>query len=409
MIYDTIVIGAGASGLMSAIHAGADGQRVLVLEKMSLPGRKLLITGNGKCNLTNENISTDKYHTDDRAGLSLILKNYPPSALKKELSGMGLYFLEKDGRIYPRSLESRSVLSAFLNSIKAHGIRIDYNRNVRKIEFESGVFLIKTESDAYYSKKIIMTTGGMSYRKTGSSGDGYFYMKRFGHSVIKQTPALSPLDIIMPGIDFSGIRQTGRACLIINEKEVKSEIGEIQFRKSAVSGIPVMNMSHDALISLEKGDRVILEFDFLPEEDIEKTEEKFLRRLRVIKGKDEISSLNFFNGICQSKLTEILMGLSGIENKSAADLKESEIRAFSKMVHSFRVPVKGSPGWNEAQVTSGGIPLSEIDPHTMESIFRKGLYIAGEILNCDGECGGYNLHFAFASGAAAGDGARHQS
>lgn len=409
MIYDTIVIGAGAAGLIGAIHAGADGQKVLILEKMSSPGRKLLITGNGKCNLTNENLSIDNYHTDDRAGLSIILKNYPPSALKEEFGEMGLYLLEKDGRIYPRSLDSRSVLRTLLNSIRIRNIGIECNKNMRKIEFDSGHFIIKTENDTYLSKKIILTSGGMSYRKTGSSGDGYYHLKKFGHSVIKQFPALSPLYINMPGLDFSGIRQIGRAGLIINGEEIKNEIGEIQFRKSAISGIPVMNMSHDAIICLDNGDRVSFEFDFLPEEDMKKTEEKLLRRAKNFKVNDEISSLDFFNGICQSKLTEIIMRLSGIEIKPVRELKNSEIRAFSEMVHSLKVPVEGSPGWNEAQVTSGGIPLSEVNPHTMESIFHKGLFIAGEILNCDGECGGYNLHFAFASGRAAGDGAVKQS
>ena len=394
---DTIIIGAGAAGLTAAIYGAKNGEHVTVMEHENKPAKKILITGNGRCNLTNENMNLSCFY-GDKSFISNVLSVFDENNTIEFFESLGLRTTQKNGYIYPKALQASAVALALRNKAISLGVKIKTNNEIRRIEKKNDKFVVDVGFE-FICDKLIIATGGMTMTNTGSDGSGYDIAKKLGHKIIEPKPALTALVIK----DFSlkqasGVRTKGKVEL----DNVHKQHGEIQITEYGLSGIPVFQLSAygaDILSKNRPGDVKIIT-DFLPHHSkdelygmVDRWSESFGNR----KLKD------FFGGILNGKVVAfIARKLSMAADKSVAKVDKSRLYNFVDYAKECEFNITGSAGFDIAQVTSGGVNLSEINPETCESKIVENLYFAGEIMDVDGPCGGYNLHFAWSSGIAAG-------
>ena len=394
---DTIIIGAGAAGLTAAIYGAKNGEHVTVMEHENKPAKKILITGNGRCNLTNENMKLSCFY-GDKSFISNVLSVFDENNTIEFFESLGLRTTQKNGYIYPKALQASAVALALRNKAISLGVKIKTNNEIRRIEKRNDKFVVDVGFE-FICDKLIIATGGMTMTNTGSDGSGYDIAKKLGHKIIEPKPALTALVIK----DFSlkqasGVRAKGKVEL----DNVHKQHGEIQITEYGLSGIPVFQLSAygaDILSKNRPGDVKIIT-DFLPHHSkeelygmVDRWSESFGNR----KLKD------FFGGILNGKVVAfIARKLSMAADKSVARVDKSRLYNFVDYAKECEFNITGSAGFDIAQVTSGGVNLSEINPETCESKIVENLYFAGEIMDVDGPCGGYNLHFAWSSGIAAG-------
>lgn len=398
-----VVIGGGASGLVASIHAKDKKNEVLLLERNSKCCKKLLLTGNGRCNYYNEKQSTEYYHSDTSWLLKEIITDDNLQKVKSFFESIGIVPRSRDGYYYPYSNQAISICNALLLTATLKGVSIIYDTFVEDIEKRENHFFVKTAKETYVCDKVIISIGGMSYPKTGS--DGYFYkiLERMGHTIIKPLPALVQLNSSGSFLkNWSGIRVDASLKLYEDNVFLKEELGELLLTNYGVSGICVMQLSSLVTTLIDLGKSVELVINFLP---------KFCKgRNDFIKFLDERSKLlpdrnisELLDTFFSYKLVNILIRYSNIAiNKKWNNLLLKEKEALAKSFVEFHLPICGTASFNSAQVTRGGVSLLDIDLRTMESKIVKNLYITGEVLDVNGDCGGYNLTFAWISGILAG-------
>lgn len=388
-----IIIGAGAAGLTAAINAAKTGAKVTVLEHENKPGKKILVTGNGKCNITNTNLNSEKYY-GDKEFVSKILDTFGAQHTIEFFNEMGVVTKDKNGYIYPASEQASTVLNTLRDKALSLGVSIKTNNMVDKIEKTKDGFDVHI-GIVLHCDKLIITTGGMSFPKTGSTGDGYKWAKDFGHNIIEPKPALTALACENNSLlKASGVRCHAKVSAINNGVVAAEDIGELQLADYGISGIPVFNISRMADIETE------IVIDFMPEIDFDDAENMI---------KDIFTKRSFMyasvalNGILNEKLSlSILESVNINKSQKAKDISVEQIKELVKKLKEYKVIVKSRRGFDYAQVTQGGIDTNEINSDTMESKLVKGLYFAGEIIDVDGICGGYNLQFAWSTGSIAG-------
>lgn len=395
-----VIVGGGASGLISAIHAKTSNNKVTVLERNSSCGKKILATGNGKCNYWNIDQNIKHYHSNNEELLEQIITKEIQDKVINFFNSLGIVPKIKNGYYYPFSNQATTIKNALLNEVKKKDIEIRQDFLVESIEKEDNHFIIKSSNEIIKADKVIIATGSCASPKTGSDGIGYKLLKRLSHTVIEPKPALVQLKTTGNFLkEWAGIRTDVKVSLYENDKLIKEESGEIQLTDYGISGICVFNLSRYVSIGLEKNLNEEVMINFLP--FIEKNPYEYLTNLL----KNNYSVKTQLENILNNKLVTVILNKTNIdENRSFNDLKEDEkVRLINNLI-SFKVKVIGTNSFEQAQVCSGGIPLTEIDPTTMESKLVKGLYIVGELLDVDGDCGGYNLGFAWMSGIKAGIG-----
>lgn len=395
-----VIVGGGASGLISAIHAKTSNNKVTVLERNSSCGKKILATGNGKCNYWNIDQNIKHYHSNNEELLEQIITKEMQDKVINFFNSLGIVPKIKNGYYYPFSNQATTIKNALLNEVKKKDIEIRQDFLVESIEKEDNHFTIKSSNEIIKADKVIIATGSCASPKTGSDGIGYKLLKRLSHTVIEPKPALVQLKTTGNFLkEWSGIRTDVKVSLYENDKLIKEESGEIQLTDYGISGICVFNLSRYVSIGLEKNLNEEVMINFLP--FIEKNPYEYLTNLL----KNNYSVKTQLENILNNKLVTVILNKTNIdENRSFNDLKEAEkVRLINNLI-SFKVKVIGTNSFDQAQVCSGGIPLTEIDLTTMESKLVKGLYIVGELLDVDGDCGGYNLGFAWMSGIKAGIG-----
>jgi len=390
-----VIIGGGASGSVAAIYAARGNNEVTILERNNSVGKKILITGNGRCNYFNENQNLNYYHSSEKHLLNKIITLHNLSEILGLFDEIGIVPKIKNGYYYPNSNQAVSIKEALLLECELLNVKIKNNYLVENIIKQSDKFIINNEITA---DKVIIATGSKAAPKTGSDGIGYELAKKLNHNIIKPLPALVQLkssDIIK---ETNGIRCDAKVTLKENDKEIKTEIGEIQLTDYGVSGICIFNLSSYVSKGLDKNKTEEIIINFLPNiKDFVKFMEE---RNKKVKGRN-ISRL--FDGLLNYKLADALIKNANInKEKFWNDLTKEEKEKLNKNITEFKITITGTNSFDKAQVCSGGIPLSEINPETMESLKTKGLYFAGEILDVDGDCGGYNLSFAWVSGMLAG-------
>ncbi len=377
------IIGGGASGLAAAIFAARKGAAVAVFEKNPRVGKKILSTGNGRCNFTNTDICKNNYNSDF---VSVALKKFSPYDAIDFFESLGLLAkTEDEGRIYPNSGQASAVLDVLRLEAIRLGIVLRTDFDVAEIiQKNNGFFVISKTGERYFADKAIVATGGMAAPKTGSDGSGYKILKRLGHTVTELVPSLVQIKTTK---SIQGVRAYGRVTM----ENGKTAVGEVQFNSYGLSGIPVFGLSKYA----KKGEKICV--DLLPDLD-------FSDVLKMLKTRPKQTMETYMTGIINKSLGQMLLKECGISplSKMSDTLSSVEIEKIAKMLKCWRFEITGVMPWDNAQVTAGGISLKEVNPETMESYLVKNLFIIGELLDIDGDCGGFNLHWAWASGFVAG-------
>lgn len=400
-----IVIGAGASGLIAAITARENGMDVLIVERMPKPGKKILATGNGKCNISNEYMNQQCFRTSNEEFLSKVLPSFTVEDTKVFFNRLGLLLKDKDGYLYPVSEQATAVLQALLYKIRSLNISIDMDTEVISIKKKGQTFLLQTKGKTYEADHVILSTGGKAYDKLGSNGSGYELAKSFGHSIIPVVPALTGLKTSLRCFkEWAGVRAKGKLSVFINGKFLVEEQGEIQFANYGISGVPTFQVSRFVTNALYTGKKVDIKLDLMPEFTIEELKSKLTSTIVMCSYKNVGELLE---GFLPSKLIPYLIKTAGLsEENKVNQLKDQHITKLTDTIKGFMIPINGCNDFDQAQVCSGGVDTREINPETMESLKVKGLYLTGELLDVDGTCGGYNLQWAWTTGFIAGNSIR---
>lgn len=401
MKFDGIVIGGGAAGMMSAITAARSGSRVLLLERNGRLGKKLLITGKGRCNVTNDCSAQEALQNVPRNGRFLYsaLTAFPPEQAKAffEENGCPLK-TERGNRVFPQSDKAQSVLTSLERSMREAGVEIRGERAVHILTRENRVSGVQTENGSFAAKWVILATGGVSYPATGSTGDGYAMAKELGHTVVEPVGNLVPLEIAgddCPDMQGLSLRNVGVKLLNDKGKILYQDFGELLFTHFGVSGPTVLSASCHL-----KGESCRLVLDLKPALNAGKLDARILRDLDMYRNRTMENALTDL--LPRSMIPVVLRRLEIPAGLQANALTKQKRRELVDLLKSFSLPVLGKRPVSEAIITSGGIRVSEIDPKTMESKRIPGLYFAGEIIDCDAYTGGFNLQIAWATAVAAG-------
>ena len=394
------VIGGGASGLVAAIYAKTSATQVILLERNSDCGKKILATGNGRCNYWNSDQDLKHYNSSNKYLLENIITDENKEEIMNFFNRIGIIPKVKNGYYYPYSNQAVSIKNALITEARRLGVQIYNDTYIDCIRKENNQFIINYNNKTIISDSVIVATGSKAAPKTGSDGNGYDLVKKFSHSVIEVLPALVQLRGQEKYFkDWSGIRSDVKISLYSNDELIKEEEGEIQLTDYGISGICTFNLSRFVSRNLyeNKNNYVIINFlPFLEQNKISFFEE----RNELIKGR---TLLEFLEGLLNNKLVKVLLNIININSdRKWQDLKYEEKEKLVEIITNFKLEITGTNSFEQAQVCSGGVPLSEIKIKTMESIYQENLYIVGELLDVDGDCGGYNLSFAWISGMLAG-------
>ena len=400
-----VIIGGGISGFTSAIIAKTNNNEVIILEGQDKPLKKLLITGNGKCNYFNEEFIFSKYHSFNEELLKNIISLENKNKILTFFKSIGIIPRIKENYYYPYSNQAISVKNSFLKEIENKNIKLKLNSYVKDIKKENDKFLVYYNNDVLVCDELIISTGGKSYPKTGSDGSGYNLSKKLGHTINKTLPALVGLKCKEPFLKkLNGVRSNATVSLFINDKLIKSEIGEVQFTNYGLSGICIFNLSSIASRSISENKKVKISINFLDKLKIKnkKSFQEFIFSSEYNFKKEKVSY--FLDNLLNYKLTNVILEKTKIErNKLVSKLSDNEINMLFENLFSFTMNIIDTNNFESAQITSGGVSLYEINPLTFESKIVSNLYLTGEVLDIDGDCGGYNIAFAVLSGILAGE------
>lgn len=389
-----VIIGGGASGVIAALNINSKDSEILILEKNNDILKKLLATGNGRCNFYNEDMNIKHFHTSSKVDISKYINN--TNEVLEQINNIGVIPKIKNGYYYPFSNKSETIKNALQNELDRKKIKIYKNYKVETIEKNNNKFIINNEIECDI---VIVSTGGMAAPKTGSTGDGYNILKKFGHSIIKPLPSLVKLMSNNSYLDvWNGVREDGKVSLYINDELVKTEEGEIQFTNYGISGICIFNLSRLASISLNENKKVDIHIDFMP--FIKKDTILFLKNIDK-----NYTIYDLLSRIINEKLAKVIIDSSNIKrNVLFKNLSNKELAKLTDNIRNYKVHITKTKDFNDSQVTIGGVNLTEVDSNTFESLKVKNLYIIGEVLDLDADCGGYNLTIAFLSAIKAARG-----
>ncbi len=388
-----MVIGAGASGLMAAISAARQGASVTILERMEKPGKKLLMTGNGKCNLTNAHMDIPgAFRGGSPAFVDTILKQFSQEDTLQFFHDLGVLTKEKAGCIYPYTDQASTVQEALLLEAGKRKVRIKCNEEVRLIQpLTEGGFQIQTGTWCYQADKVILAAGSQAASLSGFDDSGFRLSEKLGHRILKPLPALVPLKIAEPFSDrAAGVRARAGLTLLVDGQVQAKDRGELQWTAYGISGIVVFQISRFAVRALSDGKRVSVIVDLLPDN----SEEELLEMIQRIEPEFLLNGL--FAKRMQGALIKACFG------KKRPLLDQTAMWKLLKLAKNLKLTITGSRGFAYAQCCSGGVPVQEVKADTLESLKIPGLYLTGELLDIDGMCGGYNLQWAWSTGYVAG-------
>lgn len=404
-----IVVGGGAAGLMAAGRAAEAGINTLLLEKMDRPGRKLCITGKGRCNITNiADINEFIAHFGKTgAFLHQAFSQFFNTDLMDHLKTLGLELAtERGGRVFPASGKASDVLSVLLQWLERCNVQINHSSPVEKLVINGGhITGAVSRGRAFPCDSVILATGGASYPGTGSTGDGYLLAVSAGHNIVPQRPALVPLETAggvtgkMAGLN---LRNT-KVRMFVNGRKHKEAFGEVVFTEFGVTGPVILTLSGEAVDAIRAGHKITISIDLKPALDDKKLDARLLRDFTT-RGKEQVNSL--LRGLLPREMVPVCLELIGIPpERSVSSISAKERRRLRMWLKDFRLEVTGYRPFTEAIITAGGVDTREIDPRTMESRKTKGLFIVGELLDIHADTGGYNLQAAFSTGWLAGSSA----
>ncbi len=387
-MYDVVIIGAGPAGIICASNIKENNKNlnILILEKNDKLGKKLSMTGNGRCNLGNLDTNINNYFSN--SSLESFKDTLKSNEYLDYIKKIGILIKEDDKRLYPYSNQAITVCKTFERYLKYLNVKIKYNYEVLNVKKENDIFII---NDDIKSKNIVIATGGLSYPKTGSTGIGYDILKSFGHKIEKIYPSLTYLNTNYKYIkELQGVRFDSVVSLYVDNKIIDKEKGQVQFTKDALSGICVFNLSRNVKKYLEENKKVKLILNLIPEYNKNELKD-YINSFKEIEIEDVLS------GILNNKLALVIAKELKIYGKKLKELTNKEIEYLLYNLHNIEYNITNVGDISSSQVTNGGASLDEFTSN-LESKKVKGLYAIGEILDVDGKCGGYNLSWAFTSG-----------
>jgi len=393
------IIGGGASGLVAAITAVAAGHAVTLYERQARVGRKLLATGNGRCNLTNMNTNISHYHGEDAAFAEYALSELTPERALEFFSGLGLETVsEPDGKVYPFSDQAGSVVDVLRFAAEERGVETVTGVTVSAIRKKNSGFLVETDAGSRYFDRVIVCCGGAAGGKLGGTTGGYELLCALGHTRTKIYPALVQLKTETDFVkSLKGVRADAGVTLRRGKAVLARTEGEVQFTEYGVSGPAVFEVSRAAV---RAGDGAVIELDLARYMGADDIKRYITRRVADM---PSLTLENLFTGFLHNRLGRTLIRCAGCDlNAPVTSLADGDIDRIAATVKGFTLKITGNMGLDNAQVTAGGVSTREFDPRTMQSLIVPGLYAAGEVLDIDGDCGGFNLQWAWASGVLAG-------
>lgn len=402
IFHDLIIIGGGAAGLVAAIKAKDYGLDVCIIESTDRVGRKILTTGNGRCNISNNNVVFPfvNYHSNNNLFFQSTLSSFGFKETEDFFSFLGLPWTElQNGKMYPQSLQASSVVDILKMSIEDRNIPIYFESKVKSITKKDN-FILKTSNDEFKEfkcNKLLVCTGGKSAPKTGSDGSGYYLLTELGHTVTPTLPAIVQLKLNYKNLKaITGVKFDGYATVTSNNKEIRKEFGEILFTDYGISGPPILQVSSHASQALHNCEKVKIIVDMMPSYSKEDLTNFLEGHFAIFNHRPVIDSLI---GIVNKKLIPILLKESGVENlhMPCYELEWSQKKTLIERLKNWEFECTDTNGFNNAQVTVGGIDTTEVNPETLESNIIKGLYLCGEVLDVHGDCGGFNLQWAWSS------------
>lgn len=408
-LYDIAVVGAGPAGVMAAIRAGRANKAVALIERNNIIGRKILLSGKGRCNVTNIASLSDFIARFGRQGefLRTAFSKFFNQELIDFFKAKGLELkTERQGRVFPVTDKAISIIEVLKRYLRESKAACLYNKQVIDVKKDNGLFrLFLNTKEEIAARKVILASGGASFRATGSTGDGFVIAKKLGHSIAALMPGLVPLRAKeswvkeLQGLTLKNIRFTLRA----EKKKIVSNTGELLFTHFGVSGPLPLDLSAEALDLLKGKKEIRMDIDLKPGLSPEQLENKLVREFRLAGSKN---ARNIMKEILPLRFIKVFLNLAAIDSsKQANQITQAERRKIIDLLKSFSLHITGSLPIEEAMVTCGGVSTKEINPRTMESRIVPGLYFAGEIIDASAPSGGYNLQQAFSTGYLAGENA----
>jgi len=396
-----IIVGGGASGLVAGIVAARNGAKVTIIERKEKIGKKILATGNGRCNISNRHISKERYHTEDKVFemYDQVLECCDLTTITNFFNELGVDFIEQEkGKLFPLSLQASAIVDVLLIELERLKVDIIINEEVIKIE-HTNQFKVTTNEKTYYAGHVILATGGQSTPDLGSNGSGYQLAKMLNHTITPLYPSIIQLKTDFPYLkSVKGTKIEGVISLFDKEELLIKAEGEILFTDYGLSGPPVLDVSRIASQRVNQGLETIAHINMLP--TITDLDQYLINRIDMASGK---STAELLIGLVNKRLIIPVLKYAEIDiHKKACDITKQERKVLVMTLSALTMKVTGTNQWNQSQVTSGGISLTDINPRTMGSLLVPDLYICGELMDVDGDCGGFNLQWAFSTGYIAG-------
>lgn len=401
---DAIIIGAGASGLVTAIVSARRGKRVLLLEKNSKVGKKLLATGNGKCNITNQRPILQRYYSKNPKFIAQVFDGYSYQTIKQFFKSIGLELIEsKEGKVFPMSLQASSVVELLVAECEELGVQTICKTEVTKIVSTKDGYRVVHTLGVENSKSLVIATGNISAPQLGGVDSGLTFAKKMGHRVVKPFPSLVQLTSPMKNLkDIAGVKIYSRVTLRLKNGKRVEKRGDVLFTSYGISGLAILDISRFVMQELLDNSNIILEIDLMPKMSQEQLY-SILKKSLVKKSSKPLDI--WLQGFINKKLIRPILKSLKLEEKTVGWLLLN-IKNLEKIVDKiklFKFEINGSRGYNGAEVATGGVDTREINSKTMESKKYKNLYFTGEVVDVDGDRGGFNLHFAWVSGLRAGE------
>jgi predicted Rossmann fold flavoprotein len=399
---DVAIVGAGAAGLATAIFAGeaAPGRRIVVLEGADKVGAKILISGGGRCNVTHDVVRPEDFN-GPRPVVRNILAAFDAAAAVRWFAALGVELeREETGKLFPVSDKARTVLEALLRRCAGLGVEIRTGQRVAAVEGDGDAFLVRHARGSLAAARLVLATGGRSLPRTGSDGSGWEIARRLGHSVSATYPALVPL-VLEGGFhgELSGVSQEVELSTFASGRLIDRRRGSLLWTHFGISGPVVLDASRHWVIAHARGEKPEIRCSFLPGRAFEALEKEWLAAAR----RGRVSVRRLIGAEIPERAAEALARGAGIEpGASATELSRTQRRALLHQLLEYRLPVVRDRGWDFAEVSAGGVPLAEIDYRSMRSRLVRGLFLVGEMLDCDGRIGGFNFQWAWATGSLAG-------
>lgn len=398
---NVIIVGGGASGIAAAISAAREGANVLVIEHKDRIGKKILSTGNGRCNLTNEDMNADYFRGDDTTIVTEVLNAFGYTETIQLFEQLGVILKNRQGYIYPISDQASTILDVLRMELDRLKVRVCLEQHVISVKKNSKGFQVVTDKEKYQCDALILATGGKASSVLGSDGSGYALAKQFGHHISPVVPALVQLK--GKGNYFkqiAGVRTQAKVTLFEDETFISEDTGELQLTNYGISGIPVFQISRYAAKGLYEKKKMTVEIDFIPSMTDDELNAYIEERVKTHGAK---KAEDFFVGMFHKKLITMFLKEANVSFSEVVNrLSDEKIERMLVLFKHFPVVIEGTNDFAQAQVCAGGVRTTEINPKTLESLQEANLYIVGELLDVDGICGGYNLQWAWSTGFIAG-------